>query len=143
MSKFGVPASPVGAPPKGGPSSTASTPFSTSDGRAKVTDGASAKGFDPLKNPRGNPQPGGQRNVVTESRSQRQPSGKAPPVASDAAAQSRRQQPTTPQARLGGQQNMPVDGSPADSLPMNLTPAYRRDTAGSVGATHKPFRFTK
>jgi hypothetical protein len=30
------------------------------------------------------------------------------------------------------------DGGP--SIPLSLTPAYRRNTAGSVGSTNKPFR---
>lgn len=125
----------VGAPPGKGPSTKASTPYSTADGRPKVTDAQDAGGADFVANPRGSPQPGGERDVVRESRPQRLTGGQ-PSAAADVAAHSRPQTPTTAAQRLGGAQNLPVDGSRPHVVPTR-TPAWRMG-AGSVDDAGRP-----
>jgi hypothetical protein len=135
----------VGAPrgqADGGPparsSQTASTPFSTADGRPQVTDGASAQGFDPLVSPRGNPQPGGDRDMVSESRPQRRATVGPMPIPDYLG--DRTQTPTTAAQRLGGasgEQNLPIVGD-VHAPPVTAPPW--RPACGSVGNDRRPFK---
>jgi hypothetical protein len=138
IKQFGIPVSPVGAPepPKGsgGGGTVGSLPFATADGRVKAPakEGTGANDF--VRNPAGNPAPGGGRDFTQDSGPPKPTRGPMPvPVY----VQSRPRTMGNIVARLGGAQSLPVDGSAADEPAP--APASR---AGfdAINSTPSPFK---
>jgi hypothetical protein len=139
IKQFGIPVSPVGAPepPKGSSGGTASTlPFATANGRTKAPATTGTGGNDFVRNPAGNPAPGGGHDFVQDNGPPQQPPTRGPmPV--PVFVQSRPQTMGTIAQRLGGSQSLPTDGSAADEPgPMPVS----RAGFDAAGDTPSPFK---